>query len=150
MGILSVIEWMMGWQINPCVWISGNPDWHDYHAVHAHYCMLWVLLRRMAVFRQTLHRDLLNRKYLKLFLSYHFDSKGTSDVWVGNSSAEENSVGLPFKGYSYVIGTFEEALERWDLTSATRVLIAGFSAGAIFHSAVTHQRCLCILRSFSG
>jgi hypothetical protein len=61
-------------------------------------------------------------------ISGHYCS---SDAWSGTSDAEDNDVGIPFKGHEVAIGVFMEAEYRWNLSSADRVIVFGFSAGGI-------------------
>lgn len=55
----------------------------------------------------------------------------TSDAWSGTNAAEDNEIGIHFKGHENVIGVFVEALNVWNMSSASRVIVFGFSAGGI-------------------
>jgi hypothetical protein len=61
-------------------------------------------------------------------ISGHYCS---SDAWSGQIPEEESSLGYHFRGHANVIGVFEEALAKYDLGSAERVIVFGFSAGGI-------------------
>lgn len=91
-----------------------NPEWYDYNVVDLHYC--------------------------------------SSDGWMGNASAADNDMswdnwggetpeegGWYYRGYENIMGTFDQAKKDWDLESATRVLVTGFSAGCMGVLAVSEE-----------
>lgn len=69
------------------------------------------------------------------FHDYHMISGHycTSDAWSGTNPAdgEGNDIDIHFMGHANVIGMFMEAKARWDLDSARRCIVFGFSAGGI-------------------